>query len=368
MRYNPADVVSQFCLDGDFLDVIPCGTGHINDTFVSRFQTTEGVVRYVHQRINHHIFREPYKLMENVERVTRYAHERIRAAGGDPRRETLILVPALDGSTLYRTAEGDFWRTYWFVEGAHTYDQPIDSQQVYGAANAFGRFQTLMRDLPGGRLHDTIPDFHHTAKRFAAFTGALTKDVANRARFARNEIDLALAREADTSVIVDLVARDQIPERVTHNDTKLNNVLIDDQTGEGICVIDLDTVMTGTVLYDFGDMVRSSACTAAEDERDLEKVQLDLHLFEQIVKGYLDATRDWLTPTEIQYLAFSARLITLEQALRFLTDYLNGDVYYKVQRPEHNLDRCRTQFKLLLELERQMDQLSGLAERYRPFR
>jgi hypothetical protein len=358
-------VVSQFILEGELLDVAPCGSGHIHDTFVSRFQSGRGIVRYIHQRINHHVFRDPERLMQNIERVTCHARERIRAAGGDPARETLTLVPTRDGSSYYCSPQGDYWRTYLFVQGAQTYDQPREPRQVYTAANAFGRFQTLMLDLPGGKLHDTIPNFHHTPKRFQAFSAALARDGENRARFAKEEIALALARERDTAVVVDLLAAGRIPERVTHNDTKLNNVLIDDITGEGICVIDLDTVMTGSVLYDFGDMVRSGTCFAAEDERDLDKVKLDLRLFELIVRGYLDATRDWLTPTEIEYLAFSGRLITLQQALRFLTDYLSGDVYFKVHRPGHNLDRCRTQFRLLLQLEAKSDQLNALVRRYR---
>jgi hypothetical protein len=364
MQLDLARVISQFQLEGSLLDVAPCGNGHINDTFASRFQTSSGIVRYVHQRINHHIFREPEKLMENVERVTRYARARIIAAGGNPARETLNLVHSTDGKTFYRSPAGDYWRTYLFIEGARTYDQIVDLRHVYSAANAFGRFQRMLSDLPGTRLHETIIDFHHTRKRFEAFTSSLDLDVKNRARLAKPEIELALARDADTNVVINLLATGQLPERVTHNDTKLNNVMIDDATGEGICVIDLDTVMPGSTLYDFGDLVRVSASTAAEDECDLAKVSLDLGMFERLAHGYLDATRDWLSATEFEYLAFAGKLITLEQAIRFLADYLNGDIYYKIHRPDHNLDRCRTQFKLVVEMEQMMDQLKAIVARY----
>jgi hypothetical protein len=345
--------------------VTPYGTGHINDTFASRFQTGRGIARYVHQRINHNVFHEPDKVMENIERVTRYARERIIASGGDPQRETLNLVMAKDGKSFYRTAEGDTWRTYLFIDGVRTYDKVEDVRHVYTAANAFGKFQRLLSGLPGERLHETIPNFHHTRQRFDAFVKALERDAANRAASVRAEIDFILAREADASVVVDMLARGQLPERVTHNDTKLNNVLIDERTGEGICVIDLDTVMPGSALYDFGDLVRTGAITALEDAPDLAQVQLDLNMFERLAHGFLDATRDTLTPTEIDYMPFGAKLITLEQAIRFLGDHLNGDVYYKIHRPNHNLDRARTQIKLVAEIERNLDRMKAVVDKYR---
>ncbi len=310
------EIIAQFQPQSEFLGAVTYGTGHINDTFASSFRTRQGVVRYIHQRINHQVFREPEKVMANIVRVTRYAAERIIAAGGDPARETLTVIPARDGRPYYRTPEGDTWRTYLFIEGARTYDQVEDMQLVYTAANAFGKFQRLLAGLPGERLHETIPDFHHTAKRFAAFALALERDAHNRAATARAEIDFVLARADDARVVVDLLAEGRIPERVTHNDTKLNNVMIDERTGDGICVIDLDTVMPGSALYDFGDLVRTGAITAAEDERDFALVRLDLALFEYVAHGFLDATCDILTPIEIDHLVFGARLITYEQAIR----------------------------------------------------
>jgi Ser/Thr protein kinase RdoA (MazF antagonist) len=365
MKHDLAEVVRHFQLEGKFLDAAPIGSGHINDTYVSRFQEGPGEVYYVHQWINTYVFREPDKLMENIERVTRHAWEQISAAGGDPRRETLTLVPTTAGKSFYRSPEGECWRTYLFIEDAHTFDRAEDPRLLYAVGKAFGDFQRMLSTLPGERLHETIPNFHHTPRRFAAFLQAIEKDAHNRVQSAKAEIGFVQQREAQTSVIVDLLARGAIPERVTHNDTKINNVLIDDRTGAGICVIDLDTVMPGSALYDFGDAVRLGASTAAEDERDLDKVGLDLDLFDRLAAGYLDAAACFLTPTEMDYLAFSAILITLELGMRFLTDHLNGDVYFKIHRENHNLDRCRTQFKMVAEMERQLDRMNAIVNRYR---
>ena len=352
---NLEAIAREFDIPGRFLSAEPHGGGHINDTFLSRYETQAGVRRYIHQRINHNVFREPWKVMENIERVTRYAREQIAAAGGDPERETLNLVLARDGKSYIVTPRGDTWRTYHYIDGARTYELPENDRMVYNAAHAFGRFQTLLGSLPGERLHETIPNFHHTRKRFETFLQILSADPANRAAPVNAEIDFILAREKDASVVVDLLAQGKIPERATHNDTKLNNVLIDDLTGEGICVIDLDTMMPGSALYDFGDLIRMGAATAAEDEPDLRKVGIDLRLFEQLARGYLSAAGSFLTATEREHLAFAGRLITYEQAIRFLGDYLNGDTYYKTHRPGHNLDRARTQIMMIAEMERQQE-------------
>lgn len=359
-RHDLRQVASQFRIEGHFLDAAPYGSGHINDTYASRFEQDGRVVRYIHQRINHTIFKEPEKLMENIERVTDYARSQIIAAGGDPLRQTLTLIPTIDGRSFFKSAEGNYWRTYVFIEGARTYDQVEDVRHVYAANKAFGEFQKMLATLPGKRLHETIPGFHDTAKRFEAFKKALETDALNRACEVKEEIDFVLARESDTSVIVDLLASGGLPERVTHNDTKLNNVMIDDITGEGVCVIDLDTVMPGSALYDFGDSVRIGASTAPEDERDLSKVTVDLGMFERLTAGYLDATRSFLTPREIELLSFSARLMTFECGMRFLADHLSGDVYFKIHRENHNLDRCRTQFKMVAEMERLADRMEAI--------
>ena len=263
------------------------GSGSHQRHLPGQVSDTTGITRYIHQRINHHVFKEPEKVMENIERVTRYAREQILAAGGDPDRETLNLIPARSGKSYYCTPEGEYWRTYKFIEGAHTYDVAKNLQQVHHAAKAFGEFQKLLDSLPGPRLHETIPNFHHTPKRFETFVQALQIDAANRAKQVKPEIDFILAREKDASVVVDLLAQGKLPERVTHNDTKLNNVLIDDQSGEGICVIDLDTMMPGSALYDFGDLIRMGTATAAEDEADLSRVGVNIRLFDPLAHGYL---------------------------------------------------------------------------------
>ena len=353
-------IFRQFQLDGDLLEVTPVSSGHINDTFTSRVQTRTAVRRYIHQKINSHIFLHPEQVMENIVRVTQHARRQILAQGGDPLRQTLTLVPTRDGGWYYRSPDQETWRTYWMIEGAHTYDVPQNPGQVYHAARAFGQFQQLLSSLPGESLHETIPDFHHTPRRFAAFLRALADDPFNRAQSARREVEFILAREADTAVAVAAMARGELPLRVTHNDTKLNNVLIDDRTGAGICVLDLDTVMPGTVLYDFGDMVRAGTATAAEDEPDLARVGLNLALFRQLASGYTETARDFLTPLEWELLPFGGKLITLEQGIRFLTDSLLGDTYYKIHRPGQNLDRARVQLKLVAEMEANMGEMCAI--------
>ncbi len=357
-------ICAAFTVEGRWVSSCPIPSGHINDTYCSEFETAGRRVKYVNQRINHLVFREPEILMENIERVTRFAREQILAAGGDPERETLAIVPTRDGKSFHRTSEGTYWRMFRYIEGARTYDRVEDLRHVYSASKAFGNFQKMLAELPGERLHETIPNFHQTRKRYEAFVEALKHDPANRAAAVRPEVDFVVAREKDTDAVVDGLASGRIPERVTHNDTKLNNVMIDDRTGEGVCVIDLDTVMPGSILYDFGDSVRLGAATAAEDERDLAKVGFDLGLFDRLAAGYLDAARDFLVPAETDLLAFSAKLLTLECGIRFLTDHLKGDVYFKIHRKGHNLDRCRTQFKMVAEMEKQMTAMDGVVRKY----
>jgi aminoglycoside phosphotransferase (APT) family kinase protein len=253
-------------------------------------------------------------------------------------------------------AEGGYWRAYCFIEGARTFDAVESPQQAFQAAKAFGEFQKLLVDLPAPRLHDTIPDFHNTPKRFDAFAHAVVADAANRAVNARAEIEFVFAHKP----IVSLLLEANLPERITHNDTKFNNVLLDDATGEGICVIDLDTVMPGLALYDFGDMVRTATSAAMEDEQDLSSVTMQFPMFEVLLRGYLSSAGSFLTKDEKQHLAFAGKLITFEQGIRFLADYLAGDRYYKVHREGQNLDRCRTQFKLVESIEQQEEQMNLL--------
>ena len=365
-QHDIAGVVDAFQIEGTFLDAAPYGSGHINDTYASRVRAANGAtVRYIHQRINHTVFRDPARLMDNIARVTEHQRRKILAAGGNPDRECLTLVPSADGAPYHRDADGSWWRTYLFIEGARTYDLVERPEHAYHAGRAFGLFQRQLADLDGPRLHETISDFHHTPKRVAALEEAVRRDTAGRGGAAREEIDFALARADMASRLVDLQAEGRLPERITHNDTKFNNVMIDDTTSEGVCVIDLDTVMPGLVLYDFGDSVRTGANAAVEDERDLSKVALSVERFEQLARGYIETAGDILTASEIDELAFSARLITYEIGIRFLADHLAGDTYFKVHREGHNLDRARVQFALVADMERQSDAMQAIVERHR---
>jgi hypothetical protein len=358
LRHDVRRVASQFQIYGEFINAGPYGSGHINDTYCAVFNQGGTPVRYILQRINHHVFKTPVALMENVERVTTHISKKV-AGHPDFSRCELTLIPARNGRAWHSDEGGNYWRTYIFVENARTYDAVESPQQAFQAARAFGRFQKLLADLPAPRLHDTIPGFHHTPQRFAKLESAIAADPANRALLAKPEIEFALNRKAMTGVL--LAAG--LPERVTHNDTKLNNVMLDDKTGEGICVIDLDTVMPGLAPYDFGDIVRTSTSPAKEDERDLSKVQMQFPMFEALARGYLATAAEFLTKAERQLLVFSGKLITFEIGIRFLTDNLEGDTYFKVHREGHNLDRCRTQFKLVESIEQQEGAMNKLVEK-----
>jgi len=359
-------LVRHFCFEGDFVRAEPIPSGHINDSYAALFRMPGGNSRrYLLQRINHTVFHSPEKLMANIAGITDHLRRKIVADGGDPLRETITLIPCMQGSSFVQIPDGDYWRAAYFIEGARTYDVVRNLAHVYSAAKAFGKFQRLVSDFPVDRLHETIPDFHHAPKRFDAFVAAVEADGCNRAASVRAEIEFAEQRAGITSTLVDLLEQGRLPLRVTHNDTKFNNVLIDDVTGEGICVIDLDTVMPGLSLYDFGDAVRSGANPAAEDAQDLSQVTVDLDIFERFTAGYLDAARAFLTPLEIDLLPFSARIMTFECGMRFLTDYLNGDHYFRIHRPNHNLDRCRTQFKMVQDMEARADEMADTVEKHR---
>jgi hypothetical protein len=356
-KHDVRAVARQFQIPGDFLSAEPYGSGHINDTYCVFFDQAGARVRYIFQRINHNIFKNPVALMENIARVTSHLGAKI-SGEVEASRRVLTLIAARDGKPCFCDADGNHWRVYLFIEKARTFDAVESSQQAFQAARAFGRFQKLLADLPSPRLHDTIPDFHDTPKRFSVLEKAIAADVANRAKLAQAEIEFALAHKNITGVLLDA----QLPERVTHNDTKFNNVMLDDATGEGICVIDLDTVMPGLALYDFGDMVRTTTSPAKEDERDLSKVKMQFPMFEALVRGYLESAGEFLTPAEKSFLPFSGKLITFEIGVRFLTDFLAGDTYFKVHRDGHNLDRCRTQFKLVESIEQQEAAMNKLVE------
>jgi hypothetical protein len=365
-QHDVRSVLEQFPLAGEFVQAAPYGHGHINDTYAAEFRGDNGMTRYILQRVNHTIFKDVPRLMENIQRVTEHLRGKFAAwPGHAPDQETLTIIPTRDGKNHHRDAQGNFWRVYVFLEGAHTVELVESPAQACEAAKAFGRFQRLLADLPAPRLHDTIPDFHHTVKRFQALERAIEKDVRNRAAKAREQLEFAGARKGMAGVLLEPLAAGRLPERITHNDTKINNVMLRDRDGSGSAVIDLDTVMPGLVLYDFGDQVRTSTCTGTEDEQDLAKVVFRLELFDALVCGYMEEARGFLTPVEMDHLVVSGPLITFEIGIRFLTDYLEGDVYFKTRSAEHNLERARTQFARVRAMEQARAEMDACVRRHR---
>lgn len=354
-------IIAAFPEYGELIGYKPITDGHINDTYVVEYRTEDGsVVRFLLQRINTVVFKNPDELMANIQGVTSFIRKKTEAAGGDVMRETLTVYPTKNGCDYYKTADGGYWRMYNFVEDTYSLNEITSPHCFKNAAKAFGTFQTLLADYPIETLYDTIPDFHNTPSRFADFLAAVENDISGRKNNAQAEIEFVLSRKADCSVITDLIEKGELPVRVTHNDTKLNNVLFDKSTDEGICIVDLDTVMPGSALYDFGDSIRFGGNSAAEDEKELSKVSLNLDYFKAYVEGYLETAGKSLTDTEIKYMPFSVKLMTLECGMRFLGDYLNGDVYFKTDYPEHNLVRARTQFKLVEDIEQKYSRMTEI--------
>lgn len=355
------DISKQFQIYGQILHAETCKIGHINETYTATYDQGGARMRYIHQKINKNVFRNPPAVMRNLIRVTNHLRHKLESEGAsDLTRRCLTIIPTRDGEPWYQDASGDYWRTFVFIEGLETFEAVQTPAQAAEAGRAFGEFQRLLVDLPGGRLHETIPNFHHTPKRFEAFEQALKADRLNRAGQAKAEIAWAQRHQHLAQVLLDAHAKGHVPERVTHNDTKFNNVMLDVASGKACCVVDLDTVMPGLALYDFGDMVRTTTSPTVEDELDLDKVGLRLPMFEALARGYLSAAGQFLTPAERDYIVFSGKLITFTIGLRFLTDYLNGDVYFRVHRPGHNLDRCRTQFRLIESIAQQEDVLEKM--------
>jgi Ser/Thr protein kinase RdoA (MazF antagonist) len=345
-------IFAQFAAPGDFVGARLLRVGHINDTYLVDCFWNGRPGQFIFQRINHFVFRDPERLMANFEKITSHIRAKLeKIPGRDPDRETLNLLPARTGACFHVTPAGEYWRAYRFVGGAHIINVASRPEEAFEAGRAFGCFQTLLSDLDASSLHETIPFFHHTPRRFARFKETLENDPQRRAGEARDAISFVLEREGLTPIITEGLASGRLPLRITHNDTKINNVLFDDLTGKAICVIDLDTTMPGSSLYDFGDMVRTTTSFAAEDETDLSRVKVELEMFRALAAGYLDEARHFLTPLELDLLVFSGRLITFTIGLRFLTDFLEGDVYFRVDRPGHNLDRARAQFGLVRSME-----------------
>ena len=357
-------VGSRFEIDGEFHEAHRIKVGHINETFAVAYHQCGELVRYVHQTVNTAVFKEPIPLMNNVVQVTQHLRERLKSQGTcDLDRRALQVISGRDGQPFHIDDQGRFWRTFRFVERVRTFEAAETPAQAYQAGLAFGQFQSLLSDLPCQDLAVTIPDFHHTRKRFTHLQDAIAADECNRAQSAAEAITFVLDQESLVDTLLDAHARGEIPERVTHNDTKFNNVMLDLENGNAMCVVDLDTVMPGLVLYDFGDMVRTTTSRTAEDETYLDRVEMELPLFAELARGYLESTRSFLTTKEKSFLVLSGTLITLTIGIRFLTDYLEGDHYFRVHRPDHNLDRCRKQFKLVRSIQEKSEAMQKLVDR-----
>ena len=358
------EVLAAYEFPATLLGAVRYGQGHINDTFCVLCQPQEGdCIRFILQGLSSAAFPHPEELMENFIGITSYLRDKIIAAGGDAARETLGLVKTRDGKDFYRDSNGKVWRLTPFIENTDCF-QSATPELFEASARAFGRFQYMLQGYPAETLHETIVNFHNTEDRFARFQAALAADKLDRAKDVQAEIDFVLSRKDDCSVALQALRDGILPLRVTHNDTKLNNILIDRETGEGICVIDLDTTMPGLSINDFGDSIRFGANHSKEDEKDLSKVNFDIDLYEVFTRGFLQGAQGGLTQGELDYLPWGARLMTLECGIRFLTDYLDGDNYFRIHYPEQNLDRCRTQFKLVSDMENQFEAMAAVVKKY----
>ncbi|OHE76163.1 MAG: mucin desulfatase [Verrucomicrobia bacterium GWF2_62_7] len=357
------EISRRFQIYGQILHAEACKIGHINETYTATYNQGGVLVRYIHQKVNQTVFKDPAAVMDNIMRVTTHIWDKLQAQGArEMTRRVLTVVPTRDGKSFCQDGDGEFWRTFVFIEKVQSFESVHTPNQAQEAGKAFGVFQSQLSDLRGPRLHETIIEFHNTRKRFAALQQAIADDRCNRAASAAREIEFALKQEPWIGTLLDAHAAGKIPERITHNDTKFNNVMLDWETGHAMCVLDLDTVMPGLVLYDFGDMIRTTTSPTVEDEEDLSKVAMQMPMFEALARGYVGAARGFLTPAEKSYLAFSGKLITFTIGIRFLADYLAGDTYFRVHRPHHNLDRCRTQFKLVQSIAEQEEAMQKLVD------
>lgn len=359
------EIAHTFAHSGECVGGGPYGSGHINDTFALELRGDPVRRRVILQRINDEIFKDVPALMENIARVTQYMQGVVKQRAVRPEREeVLTLIPTRDGAPVYRDEWGRWWRMYEFVERARTYDVLSSPEQARAAAAAYGRFQRDLAHFPPPPLHETIPHFHDTPWRLAQLEQAVARDVCGRVAYVHEELAFVHAHEHLAHILCGQLARGEAPLRVTHNDTKINNVMLDDVTGYGVCVIDLDTVMPGHALFDFGDCVRTATARAAEDERDMTRVDVDLELFAALVDGYLESMGAQLTPAEREVLYLSGQVITFEIGVRFLTDFLSGDVYFKIKEPDHNLARARTQFRMVQCMEREGGTMRAIVARY----
>jgi len=362
MKHDLRKIFGSFLADGSFLKAETYGSGHIHDTF--RITTEEKEKDdYILQRLNSNVFRRIPELQENIERVTNHIKSKLAAIpGADLKRECINMIPAKNGKSWINDEEGNFWRLLVFIPDHRSYDIVDSREKAKEGGRAVGRFQAMLADMPGPPLHETIPDFHNVEKRLEWFEDSVALDKAGRVAGLKREIEFFRERADKVTIIRKLGREGRIPVRITHNDTKFNNILLD-ENDKALCIIDLDTVMPGYVHYDFGDAIRTAANVAAEDEKDLSKIRMDIGLFGAYAGGYLSETRETLNSTEKEYLAFGPLLITYEQALRFLTDYIDGDVYYRIHHEHHNLQRTRAQIRLVESMEEQYGRMQDIIAR-----
>ncbi len=359
------EIIKKFMAEGEYVGAAPFGSGHINNTYLVNMKKEDGsTVDYVLQRINKNVFKRPDQLMENYVSVTRFVRSKVEEMGGDPMREVINVIPTTDGGYFAIDSEGEYWRLLVYVTDSLSYDKVERPEQFYESAVAFGNFQYMLREYPAETLHETIVNFHNTPDRYRQLMEAVENNVAGRLSEVKAEVEFARARFEFAHTLENAHKEGRLPLRVTHNDTKLNNILFDINTGAPLCVVDLDTIMPGYSVNDFGDSIRFGATTALEDERDLSLVNFDISLYELYVKGFIEGAKGGLTEGELEMLPIGAIMMTFECGMRFLADYLNGDTYFRVHREGHNLDRARNQFKLVSDMESRLDEMRAIVKKY----
>ncbi len=364
MKNDARELLSHFAIDGDVVTAIPYGNGHINDTKYVVVKKNGIRHEYILQKINKNVFKNPAELMENYDSVTSYLREIIKKMGGDPERETLSVIKTKDGANYHKDSEGEYWRLVNFVTDSMSYDKVERPEQFYDSAVSFGNFQYLLKDYPAETLHETIKNFHNTPDRYRQLMEAVERDVCGRLSEVEAEVEFCKARREFAGTLEAAHAEGRLPLKVTHNDTKLNNILFDKNTGKALCVCDLDTIMPGYSVNDFGDSIRFGATTALEDEADLSKVNFDISLYELYVKGFIEGAKGGLSEGELELLPIGAMMMTFECGMRFLTDYLSGDTYFRISREKHNLDRARNQFKLVSDMEKALPEMRAIVKKY----
>ena len=359
-------IIAQYKINGNFVKFKPFGNGHINDTYLVTFNQSESQVEYILRKINKYVFKNPHIVVDNTVNVIKHISDKLKEEGKkDITNNVLQLVEARDSKYYYLDKNKDFWCTLIFLKNAYTVEFVETVDQAYQAAKAFGKFQKYLLDAKIDDYGYTIPNFHNLNSRLVAFDQALENNVVNRLSTCQAEIDAINKNRNISDKITNLLKNNELPIRITHNDTKVNNVMLNKETNIGECVIDLDTVMPGTVLYDFGDMVRTSTSPVEEDEKDVSKVFMRIEIFEALVKGYLEELSSHLKEVEIENLIYGAKVIVYEQAVRFLTDYLNGDLYYNTKYEDHNLVRARTQIALLESINEQNNEMEKIVNSYK---